>query len=254
MHSPHVLAPMVRKLSSRGALDPGDEAAIFGLPHRVQAISPASHIVREGDRPERSCLILSGFAFRHKVTAEGARQILSVHIPGDLIDLDATLLNVIDHNIQALTQCEVAFIPREALRTLILSHPRVAAAMWVDTLIDASIFREWVLNVGRRDARGRIAHLLCEFARRLEFAGLAEEYRYELPMTQEQLADATGLTAVHVNRVLKTLDSEGLIERERRFIRIPDWDSLRLAAGFSELYLHLDQMPRVAHASPPSPH
>jgi CRP-like cAMP-binding protein len=115
-------------------------------------------------------------------------------------------------------------------------------SMWIDTLIDASIFREWVVNVGRRDARARIAHLLCEFARRLEVADLVHEYRYELPMTQEQIADSTGLTPVHVNRVLKALASEGLIERERRFVRIPDWEALRRAGGFSELYLHLDQV------------
>ena len=106
-------------------------------------------------------------------------------------------------------------------------------AMWIDTLIDGSIFREWVVNVGRRDGRARLAHLLCEFARRLEVAGLTEEYRYELPMTQEQLADATGLTPVHVNRVLMQLAREGLIERNRRFVGIPDWEALRRAAGFS---------------------
>ena len=109
-------------------------------------------------------------------------------------------------------------------------------------LIDGSIFREWVINVGRRDARSRISHLLCEFARRLEMAGLAEEYGYELPMTQEQLADATGLTPVHVNRVLMGLAREGLIERHKRHIGIPDWEALRQVAGFSEVYLHLDQV------------
>jgi len=249
MSSLKVLAPMVRKLRSRARLDPLDEAALYDLPYRVQSVAPAGHLVREGDRPERSCLILSGFAYRHKVTAEGARQIVSVHMPGDLVDLDAALLNVVDNNVQALTHCEVAFFPRDALRALILSRPRVAAALWVDTLIDASIFREWVVNVGRRDARGRIAHLLCEFAKRLEVAGLVAEYRYELPMTQEQLADATGLTAVHVNRVLKAMESDGLIQRDRRFIGIPDWDALRSAGGFSELYLHLDQMPRPEPAA-----
>ena len=114
--------------------------------------------------------------------------------------------------------------------------------MWIDTLIDASIFREWIMNVGRRDARERLAHIFCEFALRLESAGMGSTTGYELPMTQEQLADATGLTAVHVNRTLKAMDAEGLIKRERRFILIPDWEKLRTVAGFSELYLHLDQV------------
>ncbi len=233
---------MIRKFERRAPLDEGDREALRGLPHRIQTVEPAAYIIREGERCDRSCVIVEGFAYRHKVTVEGARQIVSVHMPGDLLDLECALLTVADHNVQALTRCSVAFIPREAIRALILSHPRVGAAMWVDTLIDGAIFREWVVNVGRRDARSRIAHLLCEFARRLEAAGLASEYRYELPMTQEQIADATGLTPVHVNRVLMGLAREGLIERHRRFLAIPDWEALRRVAGFSELYLHLDQV------------
>jgi len=239
-----ILDLMLRKFETRGPLDAADRKALLELPHRVHAIEHGAYLVREGDRPERSCLIVSGFAVRHKVTVEGARQIVSVHIPGDFVDLEGSLLNVADHNVQALTRCEVACVPKEAIRELIASRPTVAKAMWIDTLIDGAIFREWVVNVGRRDARARIAHLLCEFARRLEVAGLAAEYRYELPMTQEQLADATGLTPVHVNRVLMQLSREGLIERSRRFVGIPDWEALRRAAGFSETYLHLDQVPR----------
>jgi CRP-like cAMP-binding protein len=235
---------MVRKLELRSALGVRDKAALLALPYRAQMVEPSVYLVREGQFPERSCLILSGFAFRHKVTVEGARQIVSVHIPGDFIDLDNTLLNIADHNVQTLTRCEIAFIPRNAIRQLILTHPSIAMALWLDTLIDSSIFREWVVNVGRRDARSRIAHLLCEFARRLEVAGLGEEYDFQLPMTQEQLADATGLTAVHVNRVLMGLARDGLIERHKRHLRIPQWEALRRVAGFSEVYLHLDQAAR----------
>ncbi len=112
----------------------------------------------------------------------------------------------------------------------------------MDTLIDASIYREWVMNVGRRPAKQRIAHLLCEFARRLELAEMGDTEGYEFPMTQEQLADATGLTVVHVNRTLKALEDDGLIVRERRFLGIPDWGRLRDMSGFNELYLHLDQV------------
>jgi CRP-like cAMP-binding protein len=243
MTPPHpVLELMLRKFETRAHLDDSDRRALLALPFRIQTVQPAVYVVREGESPERSCLILSGFAYRHKVTFEGSRQIVGVHIPGDFVDLEAALLNIADHNVQALTRCELGFVARTALQELMEEHPRIAKAMWIDTLIDSSIFREWVVNVGRRDARSRIAHLLCEFARRLEVANLVDEYRYELPMTQEQLADATGLTPVHVNRVLKALSSEGLIERDRRFVRIPDWEDLRRVAGFSELYLHLDQV------------
>ena len=237
----HILGQMLDKLATRAPLDEADREALLALPCRVQTMEPAAYVVREGERPERSCLIISGFAYRHKVTVHGSRQIVSVHIPGDFIDLEGALLNISDHNVQALTRCELSFIPREAIQQLITTHPRVGMAMWIDTLIDGSIFREWVVNVGRRDARTRLAHLLCEVARRLEVAGLADEYRYELPMTQEQIADAVGLTPVHVNRVLKALSAEGLIKRERRFVGIPKWEALRQVAGFSETYLHLDQ-------------
>ena len=233
---------LLHKFQLRAQFDQSDRDALLALPCRSRKIEPAGYIVREGEFPDQSCLVVSGFAFRHKTTIEGARQIVSVHVPGDFVDLAGALLNVSDHNVQALTRCDIAFVPRAAIQELILSHPRVGVAMWIDTLIDASVFREWILNVGRRDARSRIAHLLCEFARRLELVGLADEYGYELPMTQEQIADATGLTSVHVNRVLKALSSEGLIVRNRRFVGIPDWEALRRVAGFSETYLHLDQM------------
>jgi len=232
---------MLRKFERRARLEDSDRAALLDLPHRVQCYEANRYIVREGAPTETSALILSGFAFRHKLTVEGQRQILSVHIAGDFVDLEGALLNTSDHNVQALTRCEIALIPTRAVTALILAHPRVGLAMWIDTLIDGSIFREWILNVGRRDARSRVAHLLCEFARRLDVAGLGGPVGYELPMTQEQLADATGLTSVHINRTLRTLEKEGLLRRERRFVQIPDWGRLARVAQFNELYLHLDQ-------------
>jgi CRP-like cAMP-binding protein len=236
------LEKMVRKFRHRAALDEGDVEAIMALPFERKVTEAAGYILRDGDRPPGGTIIVDGLAFRHKVTIDGARQILSVHIPGDFIDLEGTLLRATDHNIQALTRCELAVVPRSALIALIDQHPRVGRAMWIDTLIDGSIFREWIVNVGRRDAKAGLCHLLCEFARRLEIIGLAKGAGYELPMTQEQLADALGLTPVHVNRVLKELDREGLIVREKRFVRIPDWEALRSVGGFNERYLHLQQM------------
>jgi CRP-like cAMP-binding protein len=235
---------MLRKIEQRSELSDGDRAALLALPYRLQTVERSMYFVREGDRPDRSCLIVSGFAFRQKIIVTGARQILSVHIPGDFVDLEASLLNLADHNVQALTRCELAVIARADIRALMEGHPTVAMALWVDTLIDASIFREWIANVGRRDARARIAHLLCEFARRLEVAGLAEDDRYELPMTQEQLGDAAGITSVHVNRVLRELDKEGVISRTNRLVSIRDWATLRSIADFNETYLHLDQVHR----------
>lgn len=237
-----VLDRTVRKLARRAHLQEGDREAFAKLTFRRKIFEPGSYINREGTKAEESAVLLDGFAFRQKLTADGGRQIVSFHIPGDFIDLEGSLLTIADHNVQALTRCEIAAIPVREIISLIDTHPRLGRALWLDTLIDGSVYREWVMNVGRRPARQRLAHLLCEFAKRLEVAGMGSEQGYNLPMTQEQLADATGLTPVHVNRSLKALEADGLIVRERRFVRIPDWERLRDESGFNELYLHLDQV------------
>jgi CRP-like cAMP-binding protein len=240
------------KFARRTRLDESDRAAFFALPFELRHYEQHRYISREGDRGPGATLIVAGLAYRHKITVEGGRQILSLHIPGDFVDLEGALLSVSDHNVQALTACEVAVIPRDAIIALVDEHARLAHAMWVDTLVDASIYREWIVNVGRRDSYSAMCHLLCEFTRRLEVAGLAKREGYDLPMNQEQLADAIGVTPVHVNRVLRELDRNGLIIRDKRFIRVPNWEALRKAAGFNELYLHLDQVavePPVAEHS-----
>jgi len=230
--------PDVSEIRDAGAAR-RDRRAFFALPFEFRQFAAHRYIVRAGERVVEATLIVAGLAFRHKVTVEGSRQILSVHIPGDFVDLEGSLLEVANHNVQALTNCEVAVVPRDAMVELIDTHARLGKAMWIDTLIDASIYREWIVNVGRRDARSGTCHLLCEFARRLAAVGLAESAGYELPMTQEQLADALGITPVHVNRILKELDREGLIVRAKRFVRVPDWGALCKVAGFNDLYLHL---------------
>lgn len=232
------LAPLVRKLDRLGALTPADEALLEALPFTVRHASAGQYLVREGAPTTECCVLVSGYACRHKVAANGGRQIVSFHIAGDILDLQHLLLSVADHNVQTITDAIVAWIPKPALKRVADESARIADAMWRDTLIDASIFREWVLNVGRRDARSRTAHMLCEFAARREAAGLGSPEGFELPMTQEQIADATGLTAVHVNRMLRALEEDGAITRERRRIRIVDWDRMRRIADFDPVYLH----------------
>lgn len=239
---PLVLDRMVRKFERRAPLEQADRDALLGLPFKLRTVEAGRYLTREGISPTDSTLMIAGYAARHKETADGGRQILSIHIAGDFFDLENTLLRVADHSVQALTRSEVATVPISAILALIDSHPRIARALWIDTLVDASIYREWVMNVGRRQAPQRIGHLLCEFARRLEAAGLGTTSGYRLPMTQEQLADATGLTTVHVNRTLKLLEGQNLILRHKRFVEIPDWQRLREMSGFNELYLHLDQV------------
>lgn len=234
------LQSLVSKLAYRVELSDVDQNALLSLPHRTRKVERHSYIVREREATTQSCLIISGFAIRHKIVVSGARQIVAVQMKGEMVDLQNSFLGVADHSVQMITQGEVAFIPREAIRDLALARPNVGLAILMDTLVDGSIFREWIANVGRRDAHTRIAHLLCEFALRLQLAGLGEETEYELPMTQEQLADSTGLTSVHVNRVLKALQADGLIARaSSRAIKIGDWKKLASAGDFDSNYLHL---------------
>jgi CRP-like cAMP-binding protein len=238
---------MLRRLERRAPLSPADRQALLSLPHNVRRLSANGHVIRDGDPADFCALLLSGFAFRYKITGQGGRQIISLHIASEFLDLQHSFLGVADTGVQTLTECDVALIPAAALQELVLANAAVGRALWMDTLIDASIFREWVVNVGRRDSRARVAHLLCEFSLRLEAAGMAENHRYELPMTQEQLADAVGLTSVHVNRVLRQLEEDGLIDRNRRAITIADWGRLRDVGDFNERYLHHDAP--VPHAA-----
>lgn len=243
--APNTLAPMLRKLNLWARLDRSDEQALLNLPHQVVSLEKLQMLVTDGDTVSHCCLVLSGFCVRYKIVGDGGRQILSIHMVGDLVDLQNALLGVADHGIQTLTKCEVARIPIEAIRQLTDTQPKIKDALWYDTLVDGSIHREWVANVGRRGGRARVAHLLCEFALKLEAIHEGSQLNYELPMTQEQLADATGLTSVHVNRVLQSLAKDGLIERVTpRSVLIGDWKKLAGAGDFDRAYLHLDAADR----------
>jgi CRP-like cAMP-binding protein len=229
------LALMVRKLETHAVLDDGDRKALLALPYTLRTFEPSSYLVREGDAPDQCAVLLSGFAYRQKLTGAGMRQIVSLHIPGEPLDFQHLFLDVADHNVQTLTRAEIATIPRSALRELARNRAAISNAIFVNTLVEGSIFREWILNIGRRDARSRLAHFLCEFAIRLDMQGLTGADGYEL------LGDALGLTAVHVNRTIKSLEADGLIGRNRRRISFPQWDALRELADFSSRYLHLAQ-------------
>lgn len=233
------LALLVAKLCRLAPLQQADTDAIHGLAIRTAHVRSHGYLVREGDTAVDCCLLLDGYACRSKTTSKGGRQIVSFHMPGDILDLQHLLLSRADHDVQTITDATIAWIAAADLRQAAHDHPLLAEALWRDTLIDASIFREWVLNVGRRSGRARIAHLLCEFAARREQARLGPLENLELPMTQEELGDATGLTSVHVNRMLAELQSLGLIERKGRKVQIVNWARMRHFAEFDTTYLHV---------------
>jgi CRP-like cAMP-binding protein len=238
----HSLEILAHKLDLHHRLSDDDKQAILDLPQKIRRLEAGSYVMREGDRPERCAILLDGFSVRHKLTGDGSRQILAINVPGDALDFQNLFLDESDHNVQMLTRGVVAELPMQSLQQLVLSHSEIGRAILITTLVEASIFREWAVNIGRRDARTRIAHLLCEFAYRLSAQTMMPEELYELPMTQEQLADATGLTAVHVNRVLQALQRDGLIERDRRKVRFLSWEGMRDVGDFNPRYLHAREL------------
>ena len=230
---------LVKNLELRSALSADDRQAILALPYTLKSLAPGSYAVREGEVPTGCGVLVSGFAYRQKLTGDGGRQILSIHVPGEALDFQNIFLNIADHSVQMLTRGHLALVLRSEIQTLVESSSSIAHAILVSTLVEASVFREWILNVGRRDAKSRLAHVLCELAVRLESHGLADEMGYHLPMTQAELADALGLTPVHLNRVIRSLETDGLINRTKREISFPDWDRMRDVADFNARYLHL---------------
>ena len=233
------LEPFIRKLEATNVLTDLERVALGDLPMHVREFMGAQDIVREGDRPSQCCLLLDGFAHRYKMVGHGQRQILSFHVPGDTPDLLSLHLPVMDHNLATLASSRVAFIPHESIRRLIQDHPRLGVALWRDTLIDGAVFREWLVGMGRRNSHARIAHLFCEIVTRMEVVGLAAGKSVQIPITQAAIADAIGISSVHVNRVAQEMRSQGLITWRGRSLTINDWDRLTRVAEFDPAYLHL---------------
>lgn len=233
------LRALVQRLRQRLPLSVDDQRALLDLPVSTRNVAAGEYLIKQGES-SRSCVLLtSGFAQGYRLVKDGGRQIIGLHLAGDFVDLHFSMVHRASHSVQLLTPGKVADIPTAMLAELMHSRPAVAEAIWLDSLADASVFREWIVSLGRRDARGKLAHLVCEVGVRQESAGIGGRTCVQLPMTQEQLADALGLTSVHVNRTLKRMEAEGLIRRERSRITVPDWQQLAQAAGFSPVYLQL---------------
>ena len=230
--------PFLRKLEGFIPLPWADRATLLRISENPQVVPAGTDLIREGEPPESVFLILDGFACRYKLRENGARQIMAYLVPGDAGNVDAALLTAMDHSICTLSACKVTRIAPETIWDL-LQRPAVAAALRKSTLVDEATLREWLLNVGRRSAPERLAHLFCELHQRLRAVGKASENGFELPITQCDLADTTGQTAVHVNRSLRELRESGLIELRQRRLTILDMPRLKEFAEFRSTYLHL---------------
>jgi CRP-like cAMP-binding protein len=233
-----VLAALLRRLSTVSGLEEADIEAIRALPITIRRLDGGGIVVQDGDRPTECCLVVEGFCVRAKSTATGKRQILSIHIPGEIPDLQSLHLHVMDHDLVALVPSTLGFIGHAALRALTRAKPNVAELLWRDTLIDSAIFREWIVNVGQRPAPNRFAHMIVELRERLAVVGKVEGATFEMPLTQEQLGEAMGITPVHVNRIVKQLRDENVLDFHRGRVTVLNESRLQQLAEFDRRYLH----------------
>lgn len=183
-------------------------------------------------------VVLDGWACRYKVLPSGTRQIMAFLMPGDACDLNVKLLAEMDHNIQVLTSAAVATVTRAEMQALMDAHPNIASAMYSAQLVDEGIMRAWIVSMGRRSSIERVAHLMCELYLRALNIGLTSGDEFALPLSQLVLADALGMTAGHINRVLKDLRLQGAMALQRGSVTILDPRKLVQIAGFDENYLH----------------
>jgi CRP-like cAMP-binding protein len=234
--------PLVRKLEQFTRLSEADCAILNGIiTQRVRHVAAGADLIREGDQPRDVNLFLTGWACRYKQLEDGRRQIVAFFLPGDLCDHNVFILREMDHSISALTPITVAELSRDAFERITLDHPRITQALWWETLVNAAVQREWTVNLGQRDAAERMAHLLCELFLRLRGVGLTEGDSCAFPLTQSDLAGATGMSVVHVNRTLQELRGRDLLTLKSRRLTIPDLDAMMRAGLFNPNYLHLDR-------------
>ncbi len=241
---------LILKLQGYTHLSQEDRAALASLAgHPVLEAQPRRDLIREGEEPKAVRLILSGWACRYKGLPDGRRQIVGLFVPGDFCDLNVFILKQMDHSIGAITRVSYALIAPDELDRIIGERPRIAQALLWHELVTASVQREWLLNIGQRSAYERIAHLLVEMFIRLREVGLTDGHSCEFPVTQADLAEASGLTAVHVNRTLQELRREGLIKLAQKRLTIPDLAALKSTAMFNPNYLHLGREGRHLDAN-----
>lgn len=232
---------LIRKLEQFIELSGEDKQALeHAASLKVRQLSPKEDIVHEGDKPRQVNLILEGWAFRYKQLEDGRRQIMAYLVPGDMCDLRMFILKEMDHSIAAVGPLRVAEIPVDVVLGL-AERPRVGPALWWNSLVEEAISREWIVNNSQRSAFERTAHLLCEVFIRLRSVGLTNGHSCDLPVTQAELADTTGLSPVHVNRTLQELRESNLIVLRGKSLTIPDLDALKSAGLFNSNYLHLDR-------------
>lgn len=235
------LAPITRKLETLSALSDGERNAIAAMPIQVQDYPRGSNVISEGDHSTRCFALIEGFSCTVKLMLSGERQIIAFHIPGDMPDLHSLHHKIVDVGIQTITPCTVGFVRHEVVHDVCARYPRIATSFWRATLDEAAISRAWVTNFGQRKAPERLAHLACELLSRMQAVGLSDGQACRFPMTQTELADAIGMSPVHVNRSLQALRARGLISFKGQRLQVLNWPALKIFASFDPTYLHLNE-------------
>lgn len=235
--------PLIAKLARRDQISAEEIAALEGAMEPSQTVAAGQDLVHQHERPTHSTLLLSGFSARYTALDDGRRQITEINVMGDFVDLHSFLLKVMDHGVVTLTPCQIARVPHSALRRISEQHAHLTRLLWLDTLIDAAIHRQWIVGMGRRSGLGRFAHLLCEMCLRLESVGQVQDGAFLLPLTQHELGDAMGISAVHVNRLLAEMRREGLVAWRGPRVQLLDRKRLSSIAEFDPAYLRLESAP-----------
>jgi CRP-like cAMP-binding protein len=242
------ISAVYRKIERISHLDEADRQYLATLPRILRNFEADSDVVREGDMPDHSCIVQEGYLTGSRIVSDGRRQVVALHIPGDIPDLHVLHFGFMDHTLTAITQCRLSFMHHDVIRHACDTHPKIARALWRCSLVDAAVQREWIVSLGRFTARERTARLLCELVLRHRAAGLSDGKSCPLPFTQIEIADALGLTSVSISRILTDMKSEGLFRIERRHLTILDWHRLTAEGHFDPSYLHLPIDPVSAMA------
>lgn len=237
--SRYPFGPLARRLGGATPLPKADERAILELPLIIRTIEASRDIVYEDGASNHCCVILDGWTCCYQLLTDGRRQILSFHVPGDLPDLQSLHLPSPDFAMATVTRSIVAFVPHAELRKLTDQYPAIAQAFWREAVVAAATHRAWITSLGRRDARQKLAHLFCELYLRLKAVGLTDGCSMPMPLRQTDFADALGLTSVHVNRTLRSLRTEGMVDLYSRRLTIHGWEALCAVSSFNPRYLHL---------------
>ncbi len=231
---------LARRLRAAGSLSTMDEVMLSRLHWDVVDIPAKTDFLNEGDRPNRCCLLIDGLIIRSNFTQGGERQIQSVHIPGDMPDLQSLHLKQMDHYIGTVSPCRVAFISHDAILRTLERSKDLTARFWRETLIDAALYRAIIVRNARLGSTERLAHFICEMWCRFDAVGLTDASGFPFAMTQEMVGQVLGLSIVSVNRSMQLLRAEGLVVWDRGRIDILDWNRLAGLGQFDPTFLHLN--------------